>query len=385
MPTAAELADRYAQALLAREAGESDEINHTIQVTQDALAAAVASGTPQFKNDLVRELAKYLTANCPIRAFSIIANTAGMVVELGADEGIALPAILDRLPAMFARVPPMVEQLEKHFGTYNLDPVPPEKWRPVTEKSDEARLAAREFFSLRFAGCAAMTMLSRSPELRIEARQRTELVESANAARDDNPYAYYISEVLGMTDGEELLVIDVPRKLGFRVRLTGVRNNFHLFTLLQGELLNHPTAANWTGPKPHPVAVDVARSARMIEDIPPAEWKAFAGPGGHAYDAAVWTYYEWPAVQPDGALQLQTQVPKGQLPWWVWGEMKPTDIAAFDGQRVVLLGSLEVTRSWGVSFFSPVHPALRSSATVTAVLGTDEVAQWLDRFRTAKR
>ena len=46
MPTPAELVDRYAAALLAREADASDANNHTIQVTQDALCAAADRGTP---------------------------------------------------------------------------------------------------------------------------------------------------------------------------------------------------------------------------------------------------------------------------------------------------------------------------------------------------
>ena len=380
MATPAELADRYARALLAREADPTDASNHAIQVSQDALAAAARAGSPGLKNDLTRELARHLTPDCPDRAFGILANTAGMIVEWGADPAIALDPILDRLPGMFAGVPGMVEQLEKHFGTYNLDGVPPEKWRPVAENSEEARLAVRAFLALRFAGCAAMAMLARSPTLRVAARRRADLVETADAARPDNPYAYYVSEVLGMTDETELLVIDVPRRLGFRVRLTGVRNNFHLFTLLQGELLNHPTAAGWTGPKSHPLAVALARAERMADEVPPGEWQDFAGGGQSGGDSAVWGYYQWPALRPDGTFQLQSQVPQGQLPWWVWGEMKPTDIAELAGVRPVLLGPPEVERHWSANFFMPIHPALRSGTAVTAVLTPAEVAGWLDRF-----
>ena len=90
MPTAAGFADRYAQALLAREADSSHATGHTIEVAQDSLAAAAEHGTESFRNDLVRALAKHLTPDCPIRAFGLLANTAGIVVEWGADPGLAL-------------------------------------------------------------------------------------------------------------------------------------------------------------------------------------------------------------------------------------------------------------------------------------------------------
>lgn len=385
MTTPAELADRFAAALFARESGNSDAVNRTIDVTQEALGKAGSAGTTQAKNDLVRELAKHLTPAAPPRVFGIIANTAGMIVEWGGDPAIALPRILDRLPALFAGVPDLAEKLERHFGTHNLDQVPMEKWRPIAEASEEARLAARAFFSIRFTCCAAMAMLVRSPELRIAARRRIDLVEAADAARGDSPYAYYLSEVLGMIDGEEITVIDLPRRLGFRVLLTGVRNNFHLFTLLQGELLTHPSAADWPGFRPHPLAVALARGDRPAHEVPPEEWKSFAGESGHGWDRAVWTFYQWPAVQPDGSLQTEADVPRGQLPWWVWGEQKPTDIATFEGRRVVILGPLCVSRSWGANFFMPLHGDLHPSATVTASLSSEEVVNLLARLAAALR
>jgi hypothetical protein len=385
MPSPAELADRFAAALFACENDATDSVRHTLQVTSDALCTAARGGTAETKNELIKELTKHLKPDCPMQAFGILANTAGMIVEWDADPGIALPAILDRLPTMFGNVPEMVEKLEKHFGTGNIDEVEPEKIRPIAEASREAYDASREFMALRCAGCAAMTMLARSSALRIEARKRSALVESADEARDDNPYAYYISEVLGMVDGLEVLVVDVSRKLGFRVLLTGVRNNFHFFTLLQGELLSHPTAVGWKGEQAHPLAVAIARSERMIADVPQAEWDAFTGGSGHGFDRAIWTFYQWAAMQPDGSLQRQDQVPPGELPRWVWGETKPTAIWEFEGQRVVLLGPLEVGRTWGVNFFLPVHPGLRSSVTVTGMLSSEEVEHWLARFRTTQR
>src|SRR5262245_45518802 len=155
MPTPVEFADRYAAALLARETDTGDAVSRTLQTAEESLATAARNGTPQFRNDLVRELARHLKPDIPSRAFGILANTAGMVVEWGADPGIALAPILDRLPAMLGGTPTLVEQLERHFGTPNIDDVPYEQWRPIAEASEEAKFAVREVMSIRFAGCAA--------------------------------------------------------------------------------------------------------------------------------------------------------------------------------------------------------------------------------------
>ena len=123
----------------------------------------------------------------------------------------------------------------------------------------------------------------------------------------------------------------------------------------------------------------------MIGDLPQAEWDAFTGGKGRGSDHAIWTFYQWAAMQPDGSLQRQNQVPPGQLPRWVWGETKPTAIWELDGHRVMLLGSLEIPRGWDVNFFLPVHPNLSSSVTVTGMLSSEEVEHWLERIRTTQR
>src|SRR5271168_3784519 len=114
MPTSspAELADQFARALRSRETENSDAINHTVQVTYENLCGAARDGTQTVRDDVVRELTKHLTPSYPLRAFGILANTAGMVVEWGANPGIALPAVLDRLPEQFAGVSAMVQTLE---------------------------------------------------------------------------------------------------------------------------------------------------------------------------------------------------------------------------------------------------------------------------------
>ena len=42
-------------------------------------------------------------------------------------------------------------------------------------------------------------------------------MQRAEAARSDNPYAYYLAETLALVDDERLLILDTTRRLGFRV------------------------------------------------------------------------------------------------------------------------------------------------------------------------
>jgi hypothetical protein len=176
-------------------------------------------------------------------------------------------------------------------------------------------------------------------------------MQRCEAARSDNPYAYYLAETLGMIDDERLLVLDLPRKLGFRVHLTAIRNNFHLFTLLQDGLC----------PRANSLPVALAKGERMLSDISPNEWQ------GDENDRAIWTYAPWSALKLDGSLTPMQ---------WIWGEGKPTDIPLVEGKRVMLLGPLTTPRSWSVGFFAPLHPALRSAVRIDSVLSAAEFKAW---------
>jgi hypothetical protein len=317
--------------------------------------------------------------------FGCLANTCGEIVEWGGDPACALAPILDRITEQLARVPELVRIMQDHLGVEHPNHVAEQDWRQLgTEHPDHAWVIG-EWYALQFTGCAAMTMLSRDVPQRQRARERVELLQRAEAARSDNPYAYYLAELLGTIDDVCLLVLDTTRRLGFRVRLTAIRNNFHLFTLLQDALLAHPTASEWRGPRlrVRPLVVAVARSERMLPDISPNEWTA-EDPQNvkNVQDSAIWTYYTWPALKADGTLWKFNEK-KEKLPDWVWGEMKPTHIPLFEAERIVLLGPREFPRSWDIAFFAPLHPALRSSVVVEQVLGESEFYAWIRKIQVA--
>lgn len=297
--------------------------------------------------------------------FGCLANTCGQIVEIGADPAIAADPILDRLTEQLARVRDFVDVMQQHLHIEYPSRVAERDWDSLGHAHPDHAWVIGEWFALRFIGAAAMTMLCRDLDIRKSARVRVDLVQNAEAARSDNPYAYYLAETLAMVDDERLIVLDIPREMGFRVHLTAIRNNFHLFTLLQDALLSHPSASGWTGPRVRSAIVAVARGDRMVSDVSPNEWAAENAmqENGSVSDSALWTYCTASLIKPQ---------PPNALPPWIWGEMKPTDIPQIAGERVMVLKPLQIERSWDIAFFAPLHPALRSSVTVERMLEPEE-------------
>jgi len=299
--------------------------------------------------------------------FGTIATVCGVLVERGGDPTIALEPILDRITTQLARVSEFVSVMQQHLGVEHPNQVAPGDWPALGQAHPEQAWVIGEWFALNFVGGAAMTMLCRDVNARQRSRQRIELVHAAESARSDQPYAYYLAELLAMVDEERLLVLNTVRKVGYRVRLTAVRNNFHLFTLLQDALIPHD-------PRLNGLAISIAKSERMLPSVSPSEWSEF---GEH--DAALRSFNTWMAMKADGA--VQTLEESQERPHWIWGEMKPTEIPMFDGERIVLLGPLDSPRSWEVAFFVPLHSALRSSVRVEETFSGAAYDGWIEQIR----
>ena len=146
---------------------------------------------------------------------------------------------------------------------------------------------------------------------------------------------------------------------GFRVRLEGVGSNFHLFSLLQETLVGDGRLA---GPRPNRKVIATAKG-----DLPHDRLIT---------DAAVWHYYDWTGLLPDGALASTTMTS------WIMGEATPHAIPFFEGDRVVILGPpIPASRAWDSSFFTNLHDALRSKVDLVDILSVEEVALRIQRIR----
>lgn len=346
------VADDFLAALREREASHDDPgARQRFSSVYSRLIKLTKHADPVDRDRALVCLREGFSAEQSAFEFGCLANTCGQIVEFGGDPAIALDPILDRVTQQLARGREFVGMMQQHLHIEHPNQVAEQDWDSLGRAHPDHAWVIGEWFALRFMGVAAMTMLCRNVDARKSARHRIELVQNAEAARSDNPYAFYLAETLGLVDDERLLVLDTQRELGFRVHLTAIRNNFHLFTLLQDALLSHPSARDWTGPCVKPTIVAVAKGERMVSDVSPNEWVAAgAWHNGQVTDTALW------------------DISSAQTPTtWIWGEMKPTEIPEQNGERVIVLRPLETARSWDIAFFTPLHPALRSSVVVDEV------------------
>src|SRR5262249_30679637 len=105
----------------------------------------------------------------------------------------------------------------------------------------------------------AMTTLCRLPPARQLARKSRRILESLEQIHELHNEAGFLWELLHLADDMELLVIHVPLKRGYRVRLEAVGRNFHLFSLLQDALIGDPDQGLLPGKRPDPDVVATAR------------------------------------------------------------------------------------------------------------------------------
>ena len=134
--------------------------------------------------------------------------------------------------------------------------------------------------------------------------------------------------------------------------MTGVQNNFHLFTLLQGALIG---PGKLDGPLPDPEVFALAK-----------------GEAQHArslHDSAAFGYFHYLGLRPDKTLDTVI----GSV-GWLWGEAPAFTTPVWKNQHVVLLDKLSLgSRGWDSGFFAPLHDALRSSVVIEEMLSPSDV------------
>ncbi len=263
-----------------------------------------------------------------------LAMASGALVEQGASTSLGLDAILDQLAdgaRILAAAGPGLEAAELD----GRDPPPAELER------DERRWVA----AFKLHVIAAMARLARDPgaRRRLRAHPGLEAAVRALAARVESNHLYYLVEILDMLDDAPLVVADLRTGRITRHRVLGVRNGFHLMTLLDGK-------------DPHALC---AAGERII--------------------TAEHGYFTWPAL---------TRTASGWgtkgLGAMLWGESRVVDLPDFEGVRVVLRGEpVFASRSWDIAFVAPLHDALRESLVLERELPAAEAEALLARIAEA--
>lgn len=293
---------------------------------------------------VVARLAPLIRAADPFRA-ATVALSCGTLTEMGGDPALVFPHLLAALPRHLT--------LSVRAREAGLSP---------SELFDADPEAARAYAGLRYLLLSTMTVICRGAAFRRALRANPAIADAVEKLRDGHAEADFVAQVLGFTDDLELLVLAPNECKGFRVRLEAVATCAHLFSLLQAELIN---GGHLAGEPPDPEVLAVARGES-------APTQALA-------DHARFHFATWGGLNSDGALAGV------DFASWIGVELLPSDIPAFDGVPVVLVGPMVLgSRAWDSNFFANVHDALRSRVEVVEVLPREQVSAWLDRIRTRR-
>ncbi|WP_430785493.1 hypothetical protein [Actinoplanes sp. G11-F43] len=162
------------------------------------------------------------------------------------------------------------------------------------------------------------------------------LVRGLRAHRDDLRELY---DMLAVLDGETVTVLHREQRRGYRVRITGVADNFQLYTLLADTLIGDPASGLLDGENPEPDWV----------------YAATTGP------------CELPV-----RIEARFQITDGDG-MYVPLEGRPSDIPPFRGRRLLVLDRPSPGRSWDVG---RRHDGTDARITVEEILdqaGTDRL------------
>jgi hypothetical protein len=308
----------------------------------------------------------------------VVAVLCGALVERGLGPTIAVGPILDRIEGQVA--PAAIAFVAACNQAAADEPSPPSSNGEAREEGDEpedppdpierhgehvAELMPEEalsFHALETFSMAAVAMLSRSVEARKASRSRAVLLAALEELGGQYGHAGTLWMMMQVLDDEPIAVLHPGEGKGYRVRISGLADNFQLHTLLADALIGRLPGRWLRGARPGRAEVEAARDGDVGEDGPPAHG---------AFN--LWT---WRGLKPDGTLRD----PGSGSAHWIWNEGVPADIPTFEGTRVVLLGPPPYQRSWtaGRRF-----PGMAGDLRVERILARGEVREWLGRIAAA--
>jgi hypothetical protein len=321
-----------------------------------------------------------------------VAGVCGLLVERGGDAAIVMSPLCDRLEAQLAKVTqltegqtdeqvrsvgPLLKGLREESAIQAAGPVVEDFWarlgRPTPEEGRLAPLHAWMGLPAVAATLLKIVCLDKAARLTARAHRGLPAALAAGAAAD--PSVHELSEVLELVEECGLLLLHPGQRRGFRITVENIRNNFQLFTLLQGELPLHGLEGEGAVAG-RCLADPLAALARGEVSL-----EAFCDEhGSGCRGQAAWGYYPWTALQPDGSIAVAEE-DGHDIP----GLDKPDAIVPLEGNRVVLLGIPTSAQTWEAAWVTPVHRAFRPVLRVTQDLGAAEVSSWLLRITRARR
>jgi hypothetical protein len=212
------------------------------------------------------------------------------------------------------------------------------------------------FPTLRETGQGAAIILSHSVEARQLARSRSKLISEIKIVKDAHEELGMIYEILQVLDNEELILIRPGMLRGYRVKISGIADNFQLHTLLADALTGNPQDGWLPGKKPDPRLVAAYTDKPVDREV-----NVMTG---------VFNMANWEALLPSGQVSDNAD-------HWIWGEGTPGDIHIFEGHRIILLTPPPYVRTWTVGRKFLHMPGILE---VIEILREAGVRSWLERL-----
>ncbi|WP_435135186.1 hypothetical protein [Actinacidiphila sp. bgisy144] len=320
----------FETAVRARDAHASGvafgRLQETFQTADDGELAAVA---PRLAA---------LAPEVPLGPRSVVAVVVGAAVERGADPAACAPNVLAGLGEALAAAE---EFTARWAATGGGDLPDPQRTNPEDAVFDRVGQPATEaWWTLPQWEMAAVAVLNHKA-VRQAVPDRSALIDAAERLGDATGGGLkYLRYMLAVLDDEPLVVLHRPTGTGYRLRISGLGDNFQLHTLLAAELVG---GGHLPGEAPAAPAAAVCRDA---------------SPGTPAPD----TTGSFDLAAADGTV--------------IWNEGIPADIPPVDGVRVLVLDPPSYVRSWPAG---RLFAGMPGEVALEAVLPPAEVAAWLAR------
>lgn len=315
---------------------------------RDAAANRLAAGIGSIPDPLAAGL-----AGCHV----------GALIERGADPAVLGEVMRPRLQADFAAARRFVELVEVETGIEQPGDVDAAILAQLGRKD---RIGASAWAAQESSTRAAMAAWCRHRPSRLLARGAPGLADDAGFLGERGGYSHFIAALLSAADGTQITVLSPEQHKGFVVELEAVRNAAHLFALLEDTVVGNPEQGWLSGPR---VAAGVAAVARGKCPLNVAM----------TYEVG-WHYEYWWGVAPEGAGRRLGLHPL--IAGMIGVEATVHDLPEVLGQAILLMRPKVLgSRGCDMSFFAPLHSALRSRVTVLRKLGAAEVDALCHRLR----
>jgi hypothetical protein len=281
----------------------------------------------------------------------VYAVLVGAMVEWNADAAACAPPILSGLERSLTRATEFVRLWRERFGDEQDMPNPQDMPDGKVQERlgpDYSTVWDGPYFGWHTLGMwerASVAVLA-DPSVRRALPNRAGLLDLAERLEPEYGDLQCVVRALLLLDDEPLLVIDRASGAAFRLRMSGIADNYQLHTLLTGVLVG---GGHLPGQAPSPEAVANSSTAVLdlhrLEDLPHfTECFNFAEPSGR----------------------------------WIWGATTPSRIPVVGGIRQLVLDPPIFRHSFRALRFLP---RVTASLELEAVLDPAEAAPYLAGIR----